>query len=81
MNAAAVVEITGLTKRFGEVTAVEDLTFSVLSGQVCGLLGPNDAGKTTSLRVLLGLKRPTTGTVSLFGEPARSGCDQLLRFG
>ena len=81
MSSTAVVEIVGLTKKFGDVTAVEDLSFSVMSGQVCGLLGPNGAGKTTSLRVLLGLERPTEGSVNLFGEPARAGSLKLLRVG
>jgi ABC-2 type transport system ATP-binding protein len=61
------VEIRGLTKRFGSVRAVDDLSFTVPSGRVTGLLGPNGAGKTTTLRVLLGLMRPTDG-VALIGS-------------
>ena len=51
----------GLSKRFGAVVAVEDLTFTVAPGTVCGFLGPNGSGKTTTLRMLLGLVRPTAG--------------------
>jgi ABC-2 type transport system ATP-binding protein len=76
-----IVEIDGLWKTFGEVSAVEDLSFSVQRGQVYGLLGPNGAGKTTSLRVLMGLERPTRGRARLFGEPVTPSCRQLARVG
>ncbi|MBM7503075.1 ATP-binding cassette domain-containing protein [Agromyces aurantiacus] len=59
------IEIAGLTKRFGSVTAVDDLTFTVEPGRVTGFLGPNGAGKTTTLRLLLGLERPTAGTATI----------------
>ncbi|GGI45198.1 ABC-2 type transport system ATP-binding protein [Agromyces flavus] len=65
------IEITGLTKRFGAVTAVEDLSFTVAPGRVTGFLGPNGAGKTTTLRLLLGLERPTAGTASIGGARYR----------
>ncbi|HEV7527187.1 MAG TPA: ABC transporter ATP-binding protein [Acidimicrobiia bacterium] len=76
-----IVEIDGLWKTFGEVSAVEDLSFTVDRGQVYGLLGPNGAGKSTSLRVLLGLERPTRGSARLFGVPATASCPQLVRVG
>jgi ABC-2 type transport system ATP-binding protein len=60
--------VRGLTKRFGRVTAVDDLTFDVSSGQVTGFLGPNGAGKTTTLRMLLGLVRPTAGQALIDGR-------------
>ncbi|WEH16919.1 ATP-binding cassette domain-containing protein [Streptomyces sp. VNUA24] len=66
---APVVALRGLTKRFGEVTAVDDLTFEVRPGRIVGLLGRNGAGKTTSLRMLLGLCRPTSGEATVFGRP------------
>jgi ABC-2 type transport system ATP-binding protein len=75
------VAVVGVTKRFGAVTAVDDLSFSVEAGQVCGLLGPNGAGKTTTLRMLVGLERPTVGRTELFGTPVDFGCPQLLRVG
>jgi ABC-2 type transport system ATP-binding protein len=65
------IEIAGLTKRFGAVTAVEDLTFTVRPGRVTGFLGPNGAGKTTTLRTLLGLERPTAGTATIGGARYR----------
>jgi ABC-2 type transport system ATP-binding protein len=76
-----VVEVEGLWKRFGEVTAVEDLSFEVERGQVYGVLGPNGAGKSTTLRMLMGLQQPTKGSARLFGEPVSAGCHQLTRVG
>lgn len=63
------IEVRGLTKRFGEVTAVDDLTFTVRPGEVTGFLGRNGAGKTTTLRMVLGLDTPTGGTVTFDGRP------------
>src|SRR3954462_3434557 len=59
----------GLTKRYGDVTAVDDLSFAVRRGAVTGFLGPNGAGKTTTLRMVLGLARPTSGSATIFGRP------------
>jgi ABC-2 type transport system ATP-binding protein len=61
--------IDHLTKRFGETTAVEDLSFHVPPGVVTGFLGPNGAGKTTTMQVLLGLISPTSGSATLDGVP------------
>ena len=61
------VTVQGLTKRFGAVSAVEDLTFSVERGTVTGFLGPNGSGKTTTLRMLLGLVAPTSGEARING--------------
>jgi ABC-2 type transport system ATP-binding protein len=58
-----------LTKRFGDVTAVEELSFDLRPGSVTGFLGPNGAGKTTTLRLLLGLATPTSGHALIFGRP------------
>ena len=63
------VEVRGLTKSFGAVRAVSDLSFTVEPGQVTGFLGPNGAGKTTSLRMVLGLIRPDSGTATFDGVP------------
>ncbi len=63
------IEIAGLSKHFGAITAVEDLSFTVQPGQVTGFLGPNGAGKTTTLRVLLGLVRASAGTATFGGRP------------
>src|SRR3954453_11347016 len=62
------IEVRGLVKRYGEITAVDDVDLTVNSGDVFGYLGPNGAGKTTSLRMMLGLIRPTAGSVRLFGR-------------
>jgi ABC-2 type transport system ATP-binding protein len=63
------IEVRGLSKRFGAVDAVHDLTFEVPPGRVTGFLGPNGAGKTTTLRTLLGLVRPTGGEALIDGVP------------
>src|SRR5262249_18943663 len=65
----AVIEVRGLTKRFGPVRAVDDLSFGVDGGTVTGFLGPNGAGKTTTLRMLLGLVKPDAGTATINGRP------------
>jgi ABC-2 type transport system ATP-binding protein len=63
------IAVEGLTKRYGAVTAVDDLTFRVRAGAITGFLGPNGAGKTTTLRMLVGLARPTSGRALVFGRP------------
>jgi ABC-2 type transport system ATP-binding protein len=70
---AAAVETHGLTKRYGDVLAVDGVTLRVDRGEVYGFLGLNGAGKTTTIRALLGMIRPTGGTVSLLGEPVTLG--------
>jgi len=66
-----VIEVEGLTKRFGSTLAVDDLSFSAAPGTVTGFLGPNGAGKTTTLRAILGLVRPTAGRTAVLGQPYR----------
>jgi ABC-2 type transport system ATP-binding protein len=66
-----VIESTGLTKRYGDQTAVEDLSFVVRPGAVTGFLGPNGAGKSTTMRLILGLDRPTAGSVTVGGRRYR----------
>jgi ABC-2 type transport system ATP-binding protein len=65
----AAISVQGLTKRFGSVTAVDDLSFDVPPGTITGFIGPNGAGKTTTLRAVLGLVRPTAGTALIDGVP------------
>jgi ABC-2 type transport system ATP-binding protein len=62
------INVTRLTKRFGETMAVDGLSFSVAAGQIVGFLGPNGAGKTTTMRALLGLVRPTAGSATIEGR-------------
>ena len=66
---AAVVSVRELSKHYGAVRAVDQLTFSLAPGTITGFLGPNGAGKTTTLRLLLGLARPTAGEALIFGRP------------
>jgi ABC-2 type transport system ATP-binding protein len=77
----AVITIQGLTKRFGDVLAVDDLSFEVDQGTVVGFLGPNGAGKTTTLRTLLGLVTPTAGTARIDGKPYRELADPVHHVG
>ena len=65
----AAIETVELTKRYGAVVAVDDLSFSVREGAVTGFLGPNGAGKTTTLRMILALARPTPGHATVLGQP------------
>src|SRR6266542_5189730 len=69
MSAPYVVETSGLTKRFAERVAVENVDLRVPRGSAFGYLGPNGAGKTTLIRMLLGLTRATAGTMRLLGRP------------
>ncbi|HVP96197.1 ATP-binding cassette domain-containing protein [Methanoregula sp.] len=62
------IEVSHLTKRFGTLTALNDISFSVDVGETFGFLGPNGAGKTTTIRILTGISYPTSGTASIFGH-------------
>ena len=62
------IEAGGLTKRYGDTTAVDDVSFSVMPGTVTGFLGPNGAGKSTTMRMIVGLDRPTAGSVTVNGK-------------
>ena len=62
------IRVQGLTKQYGSVRAVDDLTFTVEPGKVTGFLGPNGAGKSTTMRMMLGLDRPTSGTATIRGR-------------
>ncbi len=77
----AVIEADELTKRFGELLAVDGLSFELEEGTVTGFLGPNGAGKTTTLRMLLGLVIPTAGRASILGQPYGRLTDPALRVG
>src|SRR5690242_6471001 len=76
-----VVAVEGLTKRFGSVAAVDNLTFTVPPGRVTGFLGPNGAGKTTTMRMLLGLVRPTSGVATIGGLNYAQLADPLRTVG
>lgn len=74
-----VIEVTGLTKHFKNITAVDDLSFSVSEGDVYGFLGQNGAGKSTTIRMLLTLISPTAGNIKLFGMPLHSHRKEILQ--
>ncbi len=75
----AVIDCVGLTKRYGAVDALHDLTLSIEEGETFGFLGPNGAGKTTTIRLLLGLIRPTAGKAEVFGLDARADAVAIHR--
>src|SRR5690349_7023180 len=77
-TAGPVIVTRGLTKRFGRVTAVEDVDLEVAAGERYGFLGPNGSGKTTTVRMLLGLVYPTSGTIQLLGQPVPRGLPSVL---
>lgn len=82
MSKDLVIETKGLTKRYGQVTAVNDLNLQVQRGEVFGLLGPNGSGKTTTILMLLGLTEPTAGSVRVLGlDPARQPLSVKARVG
>jgi ABC-2 type transport system ATP-binding protein len=75
------IEAIGLTKRYGDRTAVDGLTFTVRPGTVTGFLGPNGAGKSTTMRMILGLDAPTSGTVTVHGKPYRELASPMREVG
>ncbi|MDO5097431.1 MAG: ABC transporter ATP-binding protein [Corynebacterium sp.] len=75
------IEVRGLSKQYGDVRAVDDLSFDVRPGIVTGFLGPNGAGKSTTMRMILGLDTPTSGTALIDGVPYRSMKDPLFKVG
>src|SRR5262245_6996711 len=74
----AIVEVRNLVKKFGDLTAVDDLTFDIEQGKITGLLGPNGAGKTTTIQMLLDLVIPTSGSVKVFGKELRSHRQEVI---
>jgi ABC-2 type transport system ATP-binding protein len=76
-----VVQSDSLSKRYGDVLAVDDLTFAIEAGTITGFLGPNGAGKSTTLRMLLGLAKPTSGHAAVFGSPYDQLETPALRIG
>lgn len=75
------IEVVGLSKHYGRVRAVEDLSFTVKPGIITGFLGPNGAGKSTTMRCIVGLDNPTTGHTTIDGEPYRALKRPLTRVG
>lgn len=74
------IRLEGVTKKFGATVALDDLSLAVPEGSVCGLLGPNGSGKTTAIRILLGLAGMNSGTASLLGaRPGGPGFTEAVR--
>jgi ABC-2 type transport system ATP-binding protein len=75
---ATALELNGISKRYGDFQAVDDLSFAVEPGSICGFLGPNGAGKTSTIRMILGLAEPTSGSLKVLGAPnGRSVRDRI----
>jgi ABC-type multidrug transport system ATPase subunit len=74
-----IIEIKGLTKKFKDVKAVDELSLNVNKGDIFGFLGPNGAGKSTTIRMLLTLIRPNAGTIRLFDKPLKEERALILR--
>ena len=68
MTDQTVISVSNLTRRFGDFTAVDTINFTVNKGEIFGFLGPNGSGKTTTIRMLLGLLRPTSGTIRILDK-------------
>ena len=77
--APPVLEVHSLTKRFGDFTAVNGISFALQPGEILGVLGPNGAGKTTTMHMLLGLITPTSGTISMFGMDLEAHREAILQ--
>jgi len=75
------IQTQNLVKRFGEKTAVDQVTFQVAAGEVFGFLGPNGAGKTTTIKMIVGLLQPTSGTVEVAGFDLQSGANRTSQPG
>lgn len=78
MENEKIIEIEGLSKRFKNLTAVDNLNLNVLKGDVFGFLGPNGAGKSTTIRMMLTLIKPNSGSIKLFGESLNGNRNKLL---
>lgn len=74
-----IIEVRGLTKKFKNITAVNDLDLNVFRGDVFGFLGPNGAGKSTTIRMLLSLIKPTSGSIKIFGKSFKENREEILQ--
>lgn len=79
MENESIIEVRGLTKKYKEVLAVNNLNLNVYEGDVFGFLGPNGAGKSTTIRMLLTLIKPTAGEIKIFGKPLYQYREEILR--
>lgn len=79
MTEEMIIDIHNLTKKFGNFTAVDQITFSVKKGEIFGFLGANGAGKTTAMRILCGLSKPTSGTGTVMGFDVRTQSEEIKK--
>jgi ABC-2 type transport system ATP-binding protein len=75
-----VVEVRGLTKRYGDLVAVNEISFEIEKGEIFGLLGPNGAGKTTTVEMIEGLRKPDSGSIKVCGIDTSKGIDKVKEF-
>lgn len=73
-----ILEVKNLTKAYGGLEAVRDISFSIAPGEILGLLGPNGAGKTSTISMILGVLEPTTGSITVFGKPLSENRSDIL---
>ena len=74
----SIIEVKNLVKKFGKVTAVNNISFEIEEGKITGLLGPNGAGKTTTIQMLLDLITPTSGSIKIFGKEMHKNREEIL---
>src|SRR5687768_17933842 len=74
------LRVSNVTKRFGDFTAVEELSFDVRSGRVFGFIGPNGAGKTTTIRMIVGITAPDEGRIELLGKPMSNALQNRIGY-
>ena len=74
------IVVEHISKRFGEIQAVKDVSFEVAPGEIFGLLGPNGSGKTTSIRIILDIYQPDSGSVSILGGPMNEEKKNLIGY-
>jgi ABC-2 type transport system ATP-binding protein len=80
MNKDTIIQVSDLTKHYGEILAVDHINFEIAKGEVFGFLGPNGAGKTTTIRMLTGLSKPTSGNASILGFDIHSEITSIKKF-
>ena len=73
-----VLSVKNLTKRYGDFTAVSNISFELREGEILGFLGPNGAGKTTTIQMLLGVLTPTSGEIEYFGKSLKKHREEIL---
>lgn len=75
----AIIEVKNLCKKYGEFSAVEDVSFAIQEGEIVGLLGPNGAGKTTTINMILGILDPTGGQINIFGKDLKTNRSEIMQ--